>query len=171
MITGSYADRCKPSSGSGRSCTSALGRVSTVAETATSGSSVPRSHRLKAVLSTSTSYTAAGTMIGPGPGRRGGLRARNSHPEGGIHVIVDMNKLRGGMAVGSVGVDRLLRYQSLTPSTSTHARQDIDRGNEVRKCSWRVWRLQLCEDSSPPRFMRSALLAVTINARDLIRIR
>lgn len=32
-------------------------------------------------------------------------------------MIVDMNELRGGMEVGSVGVDRLLRYQSLTPST------------------------------------------------------
>lgn len=56
---------------------------------------MPRSHRLRAVLSTSTSYTAAGTTIGPGPGRRGRPRTRNSHPEGGIHVIVDMNELRG----------------------------------------------------------------------------
>ena len=53
---------------------------------ARSGRSAPRSHRLKAVLSTSTSYTAAGTTIGPGPGRRGGLRTCNSHPDGGIHV-------------------------------------------------------------------------------------
>ncbi len=64
--------------------------------TAKSGSSAPRSPRRKAVLSTSTSYTTAGTTIGPGPGRRGGPRTHNSHPEGGIHVIVDMNELRGG---------------------------------------------------------------------------
>ena len=31
-------------------------------------------------------------------------------------MIVDMNELRGGMEVGSVGVDRLLRYQSMTLS-------------------------------------------------------
>ncbi len=50
---------------------------------ARSGRSAPRSHRLKAVLSTSTSYTSAGTTIGSGPGRRGGPRTRNSYPEGG----------------------------------------------------------------------------------------
>ena len=43
---------------------------------------VPRSHRRKAVLSTLTSYMAAGTTIGKGPGRRGGPHTRNSHPEG-----------------------------------------------------------------------------------------
>jgi len=59
------------------------------------GSSAPRSHRRKAVLSTSTSYTAAGTTIGPGPRRRGGPRTRNYHPEGGIHVIANVNELRG----------------------------------------------------------------------------
>lgn len=44
-----------------------------------------------------------------GPGARPKGQAPHSQlsPGGGIHVIVDMNELRGGMEVGSVGVDRL----------------------------------------------------------------
>ena len=68
------------------------------------GSSAPRSHRHEAVLSIATSYTAAGTTIGPWTGRRGGPRTRNYHPEVEIHVIVDMNELRGGECQSEVWV-------------------------------------------------------------------